>query len=372
MSSGMNWLKKLKRLKISEGVKKKCHILEDIRNKLKFIEKAASPKDPKEQQRISELREKNNLSNTLELAEFLADMDPTGNEGVYVLWILRTYMKDRNVRLPEDSDRIRRALHKFTKIKNKRSYEDEKDINRIGLKRGLQELEAIVGKYKLEEEYNSVRGFRNFIQDKANACIRLIYSDKQFDYYVIESTGEEIEAISVRRKSGRDEYIPKNLATAEEIAQARRHGSDPNTYKIDVAAFVLADIAKKGTVWCVANEYSAHHYLQGSFGRMYIMYKHGEPYYLATDNYSEVMSAGDVQIPLASHVSYQLLVAFARMILDEAISSQLTESSKSQMKLKLRSAINVAEKDRRLSNEQKEKLVGLFKRASNLAFMAGE
>ena len=344
---------------------KLAYILENIQNKMKLIEKAASPNDAKDQRRISKLKADNNLDDTLALATFLSDFDPTGTQAAFVLWILRTYIKDHSIRLPEDGDRIRRALYKFSKVKNNRSYSDEKDIFKIGLSRGLGELEAIVGKYKDDDNFNSIRGFKNFIQKNRSACLQLIYSDKEFKYLLIKKTGELIDSIGLKRESGYTEYIPKDLATAEELANNNNNLSWWSIQKggigIDIAAYVLADMAKKGTTWCVANEHTADRYL--GHGPMHIMYKNGGPYYLATDDYSEVMSSGNEQIPLSSRVSYKLLIVFARMILDDSTSSHLSIESKKAMRIKLTSSLPHIDKDDRLSDVQKQKLNGLFQKA---------
>ena len=151
-----------------------------------------------------------------------AACDPTN--GKYVEWILN-HIRDRNIILPEDSEKINRLLDDFTKRKTRLAEKDILRYNPNSLYRALNEIETVTrGQRKAAHRGN-----------------------------LVVPPGAEI--LDTETSKGPHDMVVMRLNNA-------------------AATMTIAS----GTNWCVANEKPANEYLE--IGPLYAFYKNGKKHAL--------------------------------------------------------------------------------------------
>jgi len=151
-----------------------------------------------------------------------AACDPTN--GKYVEWILN-HIRDRNIILPEDSEKINRLLDDFTKRKTRLAEKDILRYNPNSLYRALNEIETVTrGQRKAAHRGN-----------------------------LVVPPGAEI--LDTEMAKGSQDMVVMRLNNA-------------------AATMTIAS----GTNWCVANEKPANEYLE--MGPLYAFYKNGKKHAL--------------------------------------------------------------------------------------------
>jgi hypothetical protein len=151
-----------------------------------------------------------------------ASCDPTN--GKYIEWILN-HIRDRNIRLPEDAEKILNVLDDFNKRKTRLAEKDIHRYNPNSLYKALNEIETVT------------RGQR-----------KAAYRGN-----LVVPPGAEILDIDVSSES--QDLVVMRLNNAS-------------------ATMTIAS----GTNWCVANEASANDYLEA--GPLYAFYKNGKKHAL--------------------------------------------------------------------------------------------
>lgn len=151
-----------------------------------------------------------------------ADCDPTN--GKYIEWILNN-IRDRNIRLPEDAEKILNILNDFNKRKTRLTEKDIHRYNPNSLYRALNEIDTVT------------RGQR-----------KAAYRGN-----LVVPPGAEI--LDIDASNGPQDLVVMRLNNA-------------------AATMTIAS----GTNWCVANEGSANDYLEA--GPLYAFYKNGKKHAL--------------------------------------------------------------------------------------------
>jgi hypothetical protein len=151
-----------------------------------------------------------------------ADCDPTN--GKYIEWILNN-IRDRNIRLPEDAEKILNILNDFNKRKTRLTEKDIHRYNPNSLYRALNEIDTVTR----SQRKAAYRG------------------------NLVVPPGAEI--LDIEAPVGSRDLVVMRLNNAS-------------------ATMTIAS----GTNWCVANEASANDYLEA--GPLYAFYKNGKKHAL--------------------------------------------------------------------------------------------
>lgn len=233
------------------------------------------------QPNVQRTMEHNNLQSPEDFVNLAARCDITN--GSQVPWVMNMVAKGQ-IRLPEDEERVKRALTIFERIKRTAQYTGPKDLNQV---KTFRELEAVANRY--EDAMTKRQGTAAVKTAKAEgrlpSGVSVVYEDEKFKVVKYElSPQEQQRALDARQHryggggSGRAAYAPSS------------------------AGLALSRLCKEGTPsgkriqWCVSSpETGDLDYLSG--GPLFLIYKDGEPYILATHNWDQIMNIDD--IPLA-------------------------------------------------------------------------
>lgn len=362
---------------MSKGFNNRLNIiLEDLSSKMDLINRAFGSTNPSHIAKIELLKSEVGTDDNQELGEYIANFDPTAEKS-YLLWIIRTYLTT-NIKLPEDGDRLTKALGIFHAVKKQPRYSDEKDINKL---RSLEQLETIVSKYKTEgDEPVSKRGFKEYIKRITPKYMKELLSDELFKFYKVEPADKKIESILVSTESTgnvqHSTWLPVTLLSKQEVENIERDHVEKKRRgfkdEISESAYVLADFSCKGTTWCVANPKMADTYLKA--GPMFILLKRmvdegqpigWSPHYLATGDFKEVMSGGGTQKALVMP-SYRLAIFHAKLLSDEGIRQELEKKFINGIRSQLLETIERATNDDRLDDKKRKDLIGFLTLTSRL------
>jgi len=117
-----------------------------------------------------------NMGLSEEQIKLVDNADPTHNK--YVVWLARMFLEGK-LRLPEDTQIISNAIKQFDLIKNKRVFEEEKDLNKYSSPGGLYK---VLEKYEDRSEEESSLTKR---LEKADSGAKLAVRGSGFEWYEI-------------------------------------------------------------------------------------------------------------------------------------------------------------------------------------------
>lgn len=261
-------------------------------------------------QKLLDLRQEEQLDTDLKVINYLCSFDPTAeNQAEYASWIFRTFMADKYFKLPEDGIRVFNALSKFRRVRELPNYDQEKDLGQI---KTLDQLEQIVRKYPdVKQDVDSITSWDNYVKEQKEALLSLIFEDDVYKMYVLNPTPANIRAITTKRGGAYGTLYPINILPSQEVENLRMAKSESNAmgrigeeYDLSISAFVLSEIARGQTDWCVAHTPTAEYYLEQ--GPMLIGYKYGNICFLINTSFDQFMNIRDklLATPLTTRYSW--------------------------------------------------------------------
>lgn len=275
------------------------------------------------------ISKENNITDDNHLIQYLNQYDPTKEIAKYTQWIIRITGEGR-IKLPEDGERLYKALSIFDKVKQSTKIPINKDINSY---KHFREFEKLMQQYNEAAADNnlSVRQWEKWIKTKG---YRKIYSDSKFTLLRFDMLGKKIEVYPDSVNEYESNWIPTHFGTPDKTKQARN---------LDIAAVAVSKLAC-GTSYCVANPVTAEGYLSG--GPLYAIFKEGKFMLLADALWSEFKNKDDIQL---STPSPQLALFLSKVIISNqnditGINRLASLISKSAARISNQKAIDIMQK----------------------------
>lgn len=332
-------------------------VLENLEKNIRFIDQALNSKkiaQSSQYEKLKRLAAENGIEDARQWAEYLKQFDPS-EDSKYVFWIFKSFILD-NISLPEDGGRFFNALSKFSKAIKLPSFDGEKDINKV---KGLRSLEDLVKDISKEESAPlTLRSWESYVKKQKSTLLKLIFEDELYSIYQLPATPPDIPSICSERGGEYGTFLPVSILSQSEVNELREKAKSKRNFRkgqeanLSLSAYILADIARKGTQWCVADVSTAESYLARA--PMYIGLRQGRVIFLSDRYFEEFMSVSD--LPL-HYLTPRLALFFAKVLESQQSSpGRLPDDAIHGIRECIRKALLKIKKHPDLNEDVREKL----------------
>ncbi len=229
------------------------------------------------------------------VVHYIGSVDPTGNAGKYVAWIIDMVLSGQII-LPEDAERVTYLLKIFDVAKRSRTFQHDKNIFNY---KNFSEFAKLVeslggGEDQAKETQNlSLRKWKAWIERQG---YNKFYGDNVFTLLEFNLTGKKEKVISTSNRRGYStDYLPVWAVDQDKLDGFS--GPLSKAVEVDTGALALSRLVT-GTAYCVQSPLTAEDYL--GRGPLYALFKEGSLYALSTSQWTEFRDTNDVSLAIPS------------------------------------------------------------------------